>query len=283
MTIDEVEHLIEQQQHRRLSGGEHPCQSLGARRRCPGGGAERGNTLLAGQLARQINPGCLPSLCRIPGIADEHTDSSGGNLLQPGDAQQIRHPGEPGGGRAGVGQVVERGEGVRLAAAELGDEGKDRRRVLSLAGQPPEDHAGMLLQRAREAGAGEELRRVAVVLRSGVRDHLLQGNGELVRTERASFPHFLAQGHYPVPGVHQSLSPIDGGWEMRTRSPRIVPTALASRASRCRPSNWAIKAIRRYVGEAHQSRIRRPRHVDQLPEVGIDRHQHSALGSSAFE
>ena len=70
---------------------------------------------------------------------------------------------------AGRHQVVKRGQRVRLAAAELGHERHDRRRVRCLAGEPPENHPGVLSQRSREARAGEELFRVAVVLRSGTR------------------------------------------------------------------------------------------------------------------
>ena len=47
--------------------------------------------------------------------------------------------------------------------------------------------------------------------------------------------------------------------------------------------NQGDAPIRRYVREAHQSGMRYSRHVDQLPEVGIDRHQYSGLGGSTFE
>ena len=100
--------------------------------------------------------------------------------------------------------MVERGECVRLATTELRDQRKDRRRVLGLARESPEHHPGMLLQRPGEAGPREELGRVAVILGSRLCDHLLEGDGELVRTERAAFPDFLTEGHDFVPRVHDS-------------------------------------------------------------------------------
>ena len=177
-------------------------------------------------MARQIDPRRLPPLRRIPGVADEYADTGGRSLRQAGVTQQIGYAGESGGGRPAVGQVVERGEGVRLAAAELSDEGEDRRRVLGPAGQPPEHHAGMLLQCTREAGPRKELSRVAIVLGSRIRDDLLQGDRELVRAERAAFPHLLAQRHGPVPGFHHS-SPLSSRLPTRMRTRLCVTTMRA--------------------------------------------------------
>ena len=60
----------------------------------------------------------------------------------------------------------------------------------------------MLAQRPREAGAREELRRVAIVLRRRPGHDLLEGDGELVRVERAAFADFLARRGDLVPGFH---------------------------------------------------------------------------------
>ena len=199
VAVDEVEYLVEQQQHGRPGGGEQARQGLGSRRRGAGRGAERSDAPVAGKLARQIDPGRLPPGRGVPGVAHEYAGAGRGNLRQPGRAQQLGHPGEPRGGRPGVGKVVQRGEGMRLAAAELGDEGEDRRGIPAPAGQPPQHHPGVLPQRAREAGAGEELRRIAVVLRRRAGDHLLQRDGEFVRAERTPLPHFLAQRNDPIP------------------------------------------------------------------------------------
>ena len=62
------------------------------------------------------------------------------SFCHSGLGQEIGHAGEFGGVRASGGEVVERGEGVRLAAAELGDQSQDRRGVLGfcrkVAGAP---------------------------------------------------------------------------------------------------------------------------------------------------
>src|SRR3970040_896639 len=84
-------------------------------------------------------------------------------------------------------QVVERGEGVRLAAAELGDEREHRRRVVGSSGEPAQHHARVLAQGPRKRGPREELRRVAIVFRRRPGHDLLEGDGELVRVERAAF------------------------------------------------------------------------------------------------
>ena len=47
--------------------------------------------------------------------------------------------------------------------------------------------------------------------------------------------------------------------------------------------NQGNALIRRHVREAHQSRMGHPLYVDQLPEIGIQRHQDSAVFLGAFE
>ncbi len=95
--------------------------------------------------------------------------------------------------------MVERGERVRLTAAELGDERHHRRGVRCLAGEPPQHHPRVLPQRPGEAGAGEELLRLPVVLGCGLADDLFQMDGELVRVEGAAFADFLARRGDLVP------------------------------------------------------------------------------------
>ena len=183
MAVDEVQDLVEQQQHRSIRGGEHPADRLRARRRGPRGGAQCRDALFTRQLARKIDPRRLPALRGVPGIADEDTDLDIGHLRHACLGQQIGNAGQPRRLGPGIGEVVERGERVGLAAAELGDQGENRRRVLSPAGEAPEHHADVLLQGAREAGAGEELRRVAVVLGRGPGNDLLEGDREFVGAE----------------------------------------------------------------------------------------------------
>lgn len=107
----------------------------------------------------------------------------------------------PGHGLAILRQVVECRQRVRFATAELGDEGQYRCGVVGAAGQPPQYHARVLAQSAREAGVGEELSGIAVVFRRRASYHLFQGDGELVRVERAAFADFLARCGDFVPRI----------------------------------------------------------------------------------
>ena len=102
---------------------------MGARRGGKRGRAEGGHPRLSGQLACQVDPGRLPAISRVPGVADEYADAGGRSFGHPGFLQEIGHAGEIRGAGAGPGEVVEGGEGVGLAAAELGDQGQDRGRV----------------------------------------------------------------------------------------------------------------------------------------------------------
>ena len=206
MPVDEVQHLVEQQQHRRVRGGEHRGDRLGAGRRRPRRGPERRDSRLAGKLPREVDPRHLPALGRVPCVTDEDAGPRGGRRRHVRRRQQIGHAGQVRRPRPGPRQMVERRERMRLAAAELRDQRQHRRRVRRPPGQPPQHHPGMLGQRPREAGAGEELRRVAVVVRRSPRHHLLERNGELVRAERPPLAHFRPGGDYLVPGVHQKVS-----------------------------------------------------------------------------
>src|SRR5439155_15359559 len=104
--------------------------------------------------------------------------------------------------------------------AELRDESQNRRSVLGLSGESPQDHAGVFAQGPREAGAGEELRRIAVVLWRGAGHDLLEGNGELVRVERAALPDFLAWRGNLVPGLHADPPKVSAC--VRTAQPPAV-------------------------------------------------------------
>jgi hypothetical protein len=98
--------------------------------------------------------------------------------------------------------MVERREGVRLATAELRDQRQHGCRLARFARQPPQHHAGVLVQGAGEAGAGEELGGLAIVFRRCAGDDLFEGNGEFVRVEGAAFADFLPWGDDSVPGLH---------------------------------------------------------------------------------
>jgi hypothetical protein len=119
VAVDEIEHFVEQQQHRSTGCGEHPTDRLGAWWRRRRGGAERLDTLFIGNLPRQIDPWRLASGLRVPRIADEHSDAGGGRRGEAGGIKKFRDTREIDGPPAGVGEVIERRERVRLAAAEL--------------------------------------------------------------------------------------------------------------------------------------------------------------------
>lgn len=73
-------------------------------------------------------------------------------------------------------------------------------------GQAPQHHARMLCQGAGEAGAREELLRVAVVPRRRPGHNLLERDSELVGAERPPLPDLLAKLDDLVPGPHAHRS-----------------------------------------------------------------------------
>ena len=119
MAVDEVQHLVEQQQHRGVRSGEHPGQRLGSRRRGLRGRAERGDTPIARELTRKVEPGRLATLGGVPGVADEHAGAGGGRIRNPRTGQEVVDSRERRTARSRVGKVVEGGEGMRLAPARI--------------------------------------------------------------------------------------------------------------------------------------------------------------------
>ncbi len=94
---------------------------------------------------------------------------------------------------------------MRFPSAELRDECENGGCTFSFSGEAPQDHARVLSQRPRKAGAGEELCRIAVIFRGGSGYYLLQGNGELVGIEGPAFTNFFSWGDDFVPGLHRLL------------------------------------------------------------------------------
>ena len=201
VAVHEVEHLVEQHQHRRARRREHPPEGVGARRRPPRVRAEQRRALVARELPGDVDPRRFASLPRVPGVADEHRHPGRGRGRQPRLVQQRRDVVQVRDPFAGRHQVIERGQRVGLPPAELRHQRHHRRRVRRLPGQSPQHHPGVSAQRAGEAGAGEERLRVAVVGRRRPADHLLQGDGELVRIERTAFADLLAGERDLVPGL----------------------------------------------------------------------------------
>ena len=133
MPVDKVQYLVEKQQDGRVRGGEHSPQCFGPRRDGLSCSPERGHTLVASQLAREVNPGRLASFRRIPGIADKDPDPGLRCTENPRLHKQIGHAGQTIGFAARLGKMVERGQRVRLPATKLGDQRKHRGCLLRFA------------------------------------------------------------------------------------------------------------------------------------------------------
>ncbi|MXW36129.1 MAG: hypothetical protein F4Z60_11810, partial [Chloroflexi bacterium] len=152
VAIDEVEHLVEQHQRGRARRGEHTSERLGARwgRRCAR--AEQLDTALTGELTGDVDPWRLSSLPRIPRVADEDRHPGLGSGGQPRVVQEIRDPFQAVHGLACRHEVIQRGQCVGLAPAELRHQRHHRRRIRRLPRQTPRHHSCVLAQCAREAG-----------------------------------------------------------------------------------------------------------------------------------
>jgi len=114
-----------------------------------------------------------------------------GQVFQPGCLHHVGDTGKilcPG---PGVTQMVERGERVRLATAELRDERKHRRGVRGLAIQAAQHHAAVVNERIGKVIPSEKLFRLYVIGRRGARCYLLQVNGKLTGIERPTVAKFL--------------------------------------------------------------------------------------------
>ena len=250
VAVQEVEHLVEEEEHGRPGGLEDPRDRLGAGRRGLRRGPERLDALVARELAGDVDPRRLAARLRIPGVAHEDGDACLRTRGEPSLPQQVGDAAERSGLVPVLRQVIERSQRVRLAAAELRDEREHRRRVLGLAREPAQDHPGMFAQRPREAGAREELGRIAIVLRRGPGHDLLEGDGELVRVERPAFTDFLARRGDLVPGLQCDPPTVSACG--RTGRPPVVSAAQGSR----RP--WAQRPPGR---SARRRASGRPRHT----------------------
>jgi hypothetical protein len=100
--------------------------------------------------------------------------------------------------------MVERGERMGLAAAELRDQREDRCGVRGLAIEPAQHHSNVFSESACEAGTREELDRIAIVFGRFARDHLLKRDRKLIRIERAAGADLRAGLNDFVPRFHAS-------------------------------------------------------------------------------
>ena len=151
VTVDEVQHLIEQDQDGGVGGLEYSAQRFGPGRSRLSLGSEFLYALVSGQLSSNVNPRGFSSLLGIPSVSDKDGDSGLRRLAQAGVTQQLGHPVVRSNLLASGHQVIERRQRVRLASAKLGHKRHDRRGIRRLASQTPKHHPRVLLQRPREA------------------------------------------------------------------------------------------------------------------------------------
>jgi hypothetical protein len=202
VAVQEIEDLIEEEKNRHSRRLENSTDRFRSRRGALRRAAQRFDTSVAHKLSGHVDPWRLAALPWIPGVSYKDSHSCFGDRRKPRSTQQVRNSGELGRSFSADGEVIEGCQGVRLPAAELGDEGEDRRGVFGLAREPAEDHADVLAQRPGETCTGEELRRLPVVFGRGPGNDLLESDGELIRIEGTSFPDLLSWRCHFVPGLH---------------------------------------------------------------------------------
>ncbi|GBC78035.1 hypothetical protein HRbin08_01521 [bacterium HR08] len=200
---DEVEHLVHQDEDRlltqplldHLAAGDDPLLVvLGY------GGVER----RAAQLPGDIPPGGpTPGLPFRPDaheevepVADEDRHPGLWDAVLARLLQELGHPRPALRPVPRPEQVIQQGEEVGLAAAELGDEVDARRGAHRLPGQAPEHPHRQFPIRLREVSAGEEAHWVSVILGRPAVHHLIQVDGELRRVQRDALAQVLpGDGH----------------------------------------------------------------------------------------
>ena len=93
VAVQEVQHLVEEQEHRRAGRLEDPRDRLGAGRRGLRRRAERLDALVARELAGDVDPRRLAPRLRVPGVAHEDGD------LRLGHGRDARFPHQVGDAR----------------------------------------------------------------------------------------------------------------------------------------------------------------------------------------
>ena len=131
-----------------------------------------------------------------------------GTSLTPAAARRLGDAGPFVGGWAALGEVVEEGEGVRLATAELGGEIEDRAGLGALTGEAADGLAGKGGQVPGQVGPGKEPVRPLVVGQSGVVAHVVQVDGELRSVEGFAFAEVLAGCDDSIPRFEGHISAL---------------------------------------------------------------------------
>ena len=181
--VDEVEYLIKQDENRRLCHGEEVSENPGPWGCDPCGGAKGVYAFFSRYLAGHVYPGSFGPVAGVPGGANESCDSHFVRNCRSGLLEQVLNSCQAGCFSSRPGDVVQARQRVGLSSPELGDEGEYRGSVPGLSRQSSQDRAGVFSQGLGEVRSGEELFRILVVRRSFAVNHLVKGDGELVRVE----------------------------------------------------------------------------------------------------
>ena len=135
------------------------------------------------------------------------------------DAGQLARPGP-------AGQVVERDQGVGLAAAEVGLELDDG--VATGPGEPPGRPGDQVADPLGDEGAAEELGGVAVLVGGFAPPHLVQVGGELGQLEAAGGDVVVGGDHLPPAGQAGGGPAFDlGGRGLAVSAPHLLVELLA--------------------------------------------------------
>src|SRR5262249_25630871 len=101
-------------------------------------------------------------------------------------------------------EMVESSQGVGLPPTELRDQTQNGWCVLGLAVKPAKNEPQVFVQGPSKASTTEKLLGVLVILWCRSRHDLLEGDGKLIRIERAALADFRPRRRYFVPGFHYS-------------------------------------------------------------------------------
>ena len=198
-----------------------------------------GERLGAAELPGDVGPGGLAqgraiiaaaAFDGVKLVADEDGGGGLGDFLDPGGGEDLGHAGPAVGGGAVPGEVEQEGEGVGLAAAELGGQVEDRAGLGPLAGEAADDFGGQGGEVLGEVGAGEEAVGLLVVGRGAVVADVVQVDGEFGGVERFAFAEVFAGRDDFVPGFEGHIHTRQNGY--RLLHIRIRPKRALHRSAR---------------------------------------------------
>src|SRR5208282_6214687 len=129
VAIEVIQNLVEKNQHRAPGLLDDASDRLGSRWCSSRLGPQRRDSCIAGQLAREVYPRRLAPVSRIPCVPNEDRYLRSRELRKPRTFQQCLNS-RIGGRFSGIAnQMIQSGQRMSLATAELGDEGENGSRV----------------------------------------------------------------------------------------------------------------------------------------------------------